>query len=400
MTSTPLARSRTAPDALEAYRAGSFFFASPIGSLAAEGVHGRVRVSGPPALVAAAARAALERAKADGVEDPIVVGALPFAPGAATELLVPRVVRRGPPIAAGPVAHPAGEWSVDELPAAADYEAGVREMLRRIDRGELEKAVLARALDLRGAGPVDPKDVLAALARRDTHAYAFAAPLGDGGTFVGASPELLVRRAGRDVLSIPLAGSASREDDAEADSLRAARLAESTKDRHEHAFVVAAVGRGLEPFCEEVAVPAAPSLVRTPVVWHLSSRVSGRLREPATGALELAAALHPTPAVCGEPREAALAAIAELEPFDRGLYGGAVGWCDADGDGEWAVAIRCAEIRGERLRLFAGAGIVDGSRPAEELAETAAKFGTMTAALGVRRTAAEPATPRDQVEAS
>jgi isochorismate synthase len=186
--------------------------------------------------------------------------------------------------------------------------------------------------------------------------------------FVGASPELLVARDGTTISSKPLAGTAARAADPDG-----ARLLASAKDHAEHAFVADAVRATLEPHCGTLDV-GAPHLLGTSTVWHLATDVRGTVRPDGPTALELAALLHPTPAVCGTPRAQARAAIAELEPFDRGLYTGTVGWVDANGDGQWAVALRCAEVEGARARLFAGAGIVAASDPDEELAETDAKM--------------------------
>jgi len=136
-------------------------------------------------------------------------------------------------------------------------------------------------------------------------------------------------------------------------------------------------------FCTDLHVPAGPEVIGTPTMWHLSTRVTGRLTDPAVSALELAEALHPTPAVCGVPEAAARTAIAELEPVDRGYFTGLVGWTDPAGDGEWVITIRSAEVSDRTVRLFAGAGIVEGSRPEAELAETGAKFRTLLRALGV-----------------
>ncbi len=167
------------------------------------------------------------------------------------------------------------------------------------------------------------------------------------------------------------------------DLRRAEELLHSEKDLAEHAFVADAVRAALAPYCAELIVPERPTLLRTAAMWHLSSTVTGILREPSTTALELALALHPTPAVCGTPTDRARAAIGELEPFDRGLYTGVVGWGDATGDGEWVVTLRCAEADGDRLRLFAGAGVVAASDPELELAETSAKFRTFLHVLGL-----------------
>jgi isochorismate synthase len=198
---------------------------------------------------------------------------------------------------------------------------------------------------------------------------------------VGASPELLVSRRGTEVRSNPLAGSAPRSGDAAEDRANAEALVASSKDREEHEIVVDAVAETLGPFCDELTWDPEPILRETPNVWHLSTRFRGVLRAPAPSALELVAELHPTPAVAGSPRDAALDAIAELEPFDRGRYAGPVGWVDASGDGEWAIALRCAELRGDRAVLYAGAGIVADSDPAKELDETERKFRAFLDAL-------------------
>jgi isochorismate synthase len=214
----------------------------------------------------------------------------------------------------------------------------------------------------------------------DPAAFTFAAPTPEG-VIVGASPELLVSRFGREVRANPLAGSAARSGDPDEDRENGARLLASAKDHEEHAIVVDAIAQTLRPSCRELSWDPEPVLLETPNVWHLSTRFRGLLREPSPSALELARALHPTPAVAGEPRDAALEAIAEREPFDRGAYAGPVGWVDASGDGEWAIALRCAELRGERATLYAGAGIVAGSRPDAEVDETERKFRAFLDAL-------------------
>jgi isochorismate synthase len=180
-----------------------------------------------------------------------------------------------------------------------------------------------------------------------------------------------------------LAGSAARAADPDEDRRRGEALLASAKDRHEHALVVTDVAARLAPLVEDLEVPEEPSLVATPTLWHLSTALRGRVGDPDVSALHLAQALHPTPAVCGVPRAAAHAAITEIEPFDRGFYTGAVGWTDARGDGEWVMALRCGEVAGDRVRLWAGAGIVPASCPADELAETAVKLRTLLDALGL-----------------
>jgi isochorismate synthase len=221
---------------------------------------------------------------------------------------------------------------------------------------------------------------------RNQGAYTFALEVGEAGqsrTLIGASPELLVSRRGRAVLANPLAGSAPRCADPEQDRAVGAALLLSRKDRREHAFVVEAVAASLTPYCVELSVPEQPALIQTATMWHLSTQVRGQLRDSATCALRLATALHPTPAVCGTPTAPAQAAIRSLEGFERGYYAGLVGWSDAGGDGDWIVTIRCAEVERERIRLYAGAGIVDGSDAEAELNETSAKFRTVLSAMGI-----------------
>lgn len=203
-------------------------------------------------------------------------------------------------------------------------------------------------------------------------------------TLIGASPELLVSRSGMQVVSNPLAGSRPRSDDPVEDKRRAEELLSSPKDLHEHAVVVEAVATVLRPYCHTLHVPEKPSVIHSEAMWHLSTEVKGELKDPNTSSLELAIALHPTPAVCGTPMEEAREAIQKIEPFDREFFTGMLGWSDLNGDGEWIVTIRCAEVQENTLRLYAGAGVVAESNPEDELAETSAKFQTMLKALGLR----------------
>jgi isochorismate synthase len=277
------------------------------------------------------------------------------------------------PVAGGMPHEPFARIQLREVPSSKDYVEAVDAAVRRIRSGRMRKVVLARTIQVESARELDPTLLAHRLRAVDPDAYTFAAPT-DEGVLVGASPELLVSRRGLEVRSNPLAGSAPRSGDKDEDRANAEALAGSAKDREEHAIVVDAVVETLSPLCADLTWDPEPVLHETPNVWHLSTRFRGVLRDPAPTALDLVAALHPTPAVGGEPREAALESIAELEPFDRGRYAGAVGWVDADGDGEWAIALRCAELRGEQAVLYAGAGIVADSDPARELDETERKF--------------------------
>lgn len=329
-----------------------------------------------------------------------VVGALPFDLDRPAALTAPtRIVsepRRWQPVS------PA-------LPTVAvtRSEPDTDEHLRRVTRAigvladptsELAKVVLARTMELAAADPIDPADLLARLVAADQGSNGFLADLTPAGPeclghhLIGSSPELLVRKSGSTVTCHPLAGSAPRRSDPTDDQISGQVLLASAKDQREHAFVVDAMAAALTPLCVGLQVPSAPTLTRTPDVWHLGTRITGTVRDPATTALDLAVALHPTPAVCGTPTSVAKDFILAHEE-DRGFYAGAIGWCDGSGDGEWMVSIRCARLAadGRSLKAAAGGGIVADSDPTLELAETTAKFRTILSALGV----AAAATGRD-----
>jgi menaquinone-specific isochorismate synthase len=199
--------------------------------------------------------------------------------------------------------------------------------------------------------------------------------------FVGATPELLVERAGAVVRAHPMAGTAPRSGDPETDARLAAALLASRNTRDEHRHTIDMVHDTLLPWCSYLDEEAEPSIVAVANVQHLSTRLEGQLSEPIASVLELVGALHPTPAVGGMPRDAALRLIAELEDLDRGRFAGPVGWVDAQGNGKWAVGIRSAQIAGNRTRIHAGVGVVADSQPEQELAETRAKLQTMLGAI-------------------
>jgi isochorismate synthase len=276
---------------------------------------------------------------------------------------------------------------VRAVPEAEAYAAGVAQAVRRIRAGAVDKVVLARTLELEAERAPELRSLLARLAARNPLGFNFAVPLGSGRALVGASPELLVSRSAGVLRANPLAGSLPRSRDPVEDMRRAQALLESPKDLEEHRIVVDAVVQALRPLCPKLQVPAHPSLLHTSAMWHLSTEITGHTEADA---LTLALALHPTPAVCGFPRHVAHELIGEIEPFDRGFYAGAFGWSDARGDGEWVVSLRCAEVEGRRLRLYAGAGVVADSQPEAEVAETAAKFRTMLDALGLAHELAQP----------
>ena len=259
------------------------------------------------------------------------------------------------------------------------WEAAVAEAVRRITAGELEKVVLARDLLARAAEPLDLRWILSRLAERYERCWSY---LVDG--LVGATPEMLLRRENGLVTSRVLAGTIQRSGDNIRDLASAAALARSSKDLEEHEYAVASVAQALAPYCSGMNVPDAPYVLELPNVLHLATDVTA-VAGPDRTSLGLAAALHPSAAVCGTPTETARATIAELEHLDRERYAGPVGWIDAQGDGEWGIALRCGlvdETDPRQIRLFAGCGIVAGSDPEAELTESNAKLVPMRDALG------------------
>ena len=290
-------------------------------------------------------------------------GALP--PGAALHRSTP--IRRPDPIVFADGARSGAEW-----------ELVVAEAVSRIADGKLDKVVLARDLVAESPLPVDPRWPLVRLAEQYPRCWTFSV---DG--LLGATPELLVRLERGLVTSRVLAGTIRRTGDDAHDLALAASLAHSSKDLEEHEYAVSSVAGALTPHCSSMNVPETPFVLDLANVMHLATDVTG-VAADSSSSLTLAAALHPTAAVCGTPTAEAAALIGEIEGLDRGRYAGPVGWIDASGDGEWGIALRCAEIDRRdpgRLRLFAGCGIVAGSDPEAELAESVAKLLPMRDAL-------------------
>jgi menaquinone-specific isochorismate synthase len=370
------------------------------------GESARLEVSGPTALADAAAWWADHVAGLD-VDDrvgvpgsgPVLFASVAFDPAEGTSVfVVPEIVvgrRAGvtwvttadEPHAALTAPRPVPAVDGPRLRYAdgalgpAGWCAAVARAVERIGAGDLAKVVLARDLLVAADAPLDPRALLRRLAARFPDCWTFAV---DG--LLGATPELLLRRTGRELSARVLAGTAPRGAGADDDRLAAALLG-SAKDRAEHALAVDSVVSTLQPYCTTLSAPAEPGLLTLANVRHLATDVRGTQRRSGprgrAGLLELVAAVHPTAAVCGTPSAEAAALIRELEGMDRGRYTGPVGWLDARGDGEFGLALRCAELSpdGTSARLFAGCGIVAGSDPTTELAETQAKFAAFRAAL-------------------
>lgn len=365
----------------------------------------RIVVTRPGGAAAAQAKlAALARDHQDGSDDfphrAVGLGSMRFDPAFPAELIVPEVVVAEKPgaapwlISTGPtpsealtmIAQASKEPGERSRPssygvAAAldplDWRDGVVAPVRdRIVAGDFTKVVLAREVVVDADLPIDIPAVLQNLREGFATAAIFAV---DG--FVGASPELLVARRGSQVDAHPLAGTAPRSSDPAIDAQLALSLASSTKDQHEHRVTIDWLLDNLLPFCSYVDAEPDPSIMTLANVHHLGTKVQGLLSSPPVSVLELVETLHPTPAVGGDPQGPALAAIAQHELGDRGHYAGPTGWVDADGNGEFAVSVRTAQIEGNRATMWAGVGVVAASDPEAELAETRIKFQTMLGAI-------------------
>jgi salicylate biosynthesis isochorismate synthase/menaquinone-specific isochorismate synthase len=278
-----------------------------------------------------------------------------------------------------PAAEAGGAASTASVAPAQHYERAVEQAAAEIRSGEYEKIVLAREVVLRRAQEIDPFSVFRALAERFPECTTFAVSEFET-TFVGASPELLVRREGRRASTMALAGSMRRGADPETDAHLGQQLLASEKNRTEHEIVVRRIERALGRYSAWIAAAREPEVVKVKNIQHLATPIRAQLTEPCP-VIELAGALHPTPAVGGEPWKSVQSRIPALEGFDRGWYAGGVGWMDQFEDGEFHVALRSALIDDKQARLFAGCGIVGDSDPASELAETETKLEALLPVL-------------------
>lgn len=345
----------------------------------------------------------------------ILVGGLPFSQQANCQLYQPQTrwnwgaylqQAQQNEAANGAEAHPQPPLHIQAQPSRQGYVQMVERATALLASSngryaDLRKVVLARTLVAHHAAAPLPVHRLLAQLAVDPSVTAYSLPLDVAapsaapatataqpiaqGHLVGASPELLLSRQGAQIHSHPLAGSARRTGDSR-DLAAQQQLLRSAKDLQEHRLVVEFIADVLTPYCHTLVVPDLPGICATASMWHLGTAIEGTLKHPddlgGSSSLALAALLQPTPALGGTPREQAYALIDELEPFERGFFGGAVGWCNAQGEGSWHVAIRCAEMTATQTRLFAGAGIVQASVAQDEAAETRAKFQAMVNALG------------------
>ncbi|MBI4883883.1 MAG: isochorismate synthase [Actinobacteria bacterium] len=367
---------------------GYLFVRDGVG-IAGRGVAARIPLGDVPHALAA-----IEHVDEVGGIHPIALGAIPFETGAPCELVLPQVlVGKAPdgrkwvtviddaPLDIAPAPRPqprAQSFSVAPLTNVDQYLAAITTARDAVRAGLLTKAVIAREVTVSSPDPIDVHAVLLRLKAGFGSSYRYSI---DG--LIGASPELLVSVEGNTVRSHPLAGTTARTGDPDTDQRAAAELLASEKNQIEHRVVIDMIHDTLLPWCSYLDWEPEPSIISVANVQHLRTALEGHLSDPRPNVLELVTALSPTPALGGFPRVQALALIAAAEGFDRGRYGGAVGWVNAAGDGTWAVTIRCAELSDDRrrARLVAGGGIVAESEPLSELAETQAKLQAMLSAI-------------------
>jgi menaquinone-specific isochorismate synthase len=374
---------------------GYLFVRDGVG-VAGRGVAQRVKIDDAVGVLAAI--------KHDGTVEgvtPLALGSIPFVPGASGELIIPEVtVGKGrdgldwvtwfddvdPTAALAPISEPVpftanytiGSPGPAPTQSTEKYLDAVTAARDAVRAGVLTKAVIARLITVTADVPMDIHAILQRLKASFGSCYRYSI---DG--FVGASPELLIEIADATVRSHPLAGTTRRTGDVSNDRALAAELQASAKNQIEHRIVIDVVHDTLLPWASYLDWEPEPSIVSVANVQHLGTRMEGRLSQPGPSVIELVRSLSPTPALGGHPRAAALDLISDVEGFERGRYGGAVGWVDSAGNGTWAVAIRCAEFSADRksARLVAGGGIVADSEPLAELAETQAKFQAMLSAI-------------------
>ena len=325
---------------------------------------------------------------------PILFTSFSFSPDKESVLVIPKVIvgmnsgiswitwigaESQPELHDAPdtVTNPTLTWNEDEL-ASEHWITHVAQAVAKIHSGDIEKVVLARDLTATSANPIDERFALRNLSSAYPSTWVFSVA-----GLIGATPELLLRLKRGMVTSRVLAGTISKSGDDARDLALAGSLARSSKDLEEHEYAVRSVADALEPFCSSTNIPETPFVLHLANVMHLATDVTGALIESKSNidVFTLLNQLHPSAAVCGTPTDKAAKVISEIETMSRGRYAGPVGWIDARGDGELGIALRCGQISENTIRLYAGCGIVAGSDPEKELAESEAKFSAMKSAL-------------------
>jgi len=372
-----------------------FLFTSPETSLLTDGCFKRITQplidsEGSQEIFQHTLKEQFRLARAAGINDPLVVGAIPFDAHQPTALFIPQQITR---TNRGELAEKLKPYQQQPLASITQQQAYpdqphfmkmVSDAVGAMNRGELDKVVLSRLLKLSTDNSIDSTTLMSRIMAQNPDNYHFHVPLENNEVLLGASPELLLRKLKSQFSSRPLAGSAKRQADSNEDHRVGQTLLASEKDRHEHQLVVDAMAKVLAPVAEQLQVPQVPELVTTSQLWHLATTVQGVTPNAEENSLALAGLLHPTPALSGYPHQLACRLIQQLEPFPRELFGGMVGWCDDEGNGEWVVTIRCAQLSPQQVTLFAGAGIVPASDPLSEWQETGTKLSTMLKAFGLQ----------------
>lgn len=378
-----------------------YFFSSGHQQVLAKGCQRRLQLSvedlqGNDAGFAATLQQAFNDVRQNVTDNPLCIGVVPFDKREPACLIFPEQVQRFENRT-----HLSGVASETQRLLMRhcssnlnqhEFQRAVAQAQANFQYSDLRKVVLGRILRVEAQHDFNLTAILQQLVAQNPHAYHYRINLPDQAVLMGASPELLLRKQAGKILSHPLAGSNKRLAAASEDQAQARALSASVKDHYEHSLVTRGIEQILSPLCQQLLVPKLPELFATSTMWHLGTAIEGELLDATTNALVLAAKLHPTPALGGYPTRLARKLIDLIEPESRHYFGGIVGWCDARGDGEWAVVIRSGEFAGAKAKLFAGAGIVEDSQAEAEWLETKAKLQTMLNALNLQaETLTEPA---------
>lgn len=362
-----------------------FFFASPHNSMLGVGIEQQLDQAIPFSELALRANQMLEQVKKSENDNPVLFAIVPFDEKTPTKFFIPEKLyvsssareRKNNKVGAN-------KATVISSPTGNDYKQGVATLLNLFNTTDLSKVVLSRSVRIATDQIIDQTALLRNLLAINSLGYTFAVDIGKETKLMGASPELLLAKKGGHVVSNPLAGSRPKSINESDNQISHTSLLDTQKDLNEHSFVVEEVEKVLSGYCRNLFTPMVPSVIETETMLHLSTRLEGQAIDPDINSLQIAAELHPTPAVCGFPRHSAYQAIKQIEKFERGYFCGMIGWCDARGNGEWVVTIRCAEVSQREMCIFAGAGIVHESSPQSELEETGAKMSTILKAAGIK----------------
>lgn len=325
----------------------------------------------------------LKKSRMPGEKNPIVIGIIPFDKSMPYKIFTPQKYQwfdrkniKAPYLTEKIKAHKVS------IPNFEGYTSMVNNAIKLLNLRIVDKVVLSRILNIESNNQINALNLFLNLNQQNPLSYNFYIPI-DNNFLIGASPELLIRKENQKIISMPLAGTMPRSPNESEDIFAKRTLFNSHKDRYEHDFVIKHINTLLKPYCSELNL-SDPFLFSTPMLWHFATKINGLLKDNFVNSLSLACLLHPTPALCGTPYLPAIELINNIEPFERNFFGGIVGWCDSMGNGEWVVVIRSGMISSNKIKLFAGAGIVPESDPELEWKETEAKLNTMLYALNIQ----------------